>query len=292
MVSVNCIVDAGDSLGESPLWDPNEKVLYWVDINRCLIHRLDPAAGETKDWSCPTEPGCIGRADSGRLIAGLRNGFHYFHPTNGAFEPIIDPEPDKPSNRLNDGKIDRAGRLWAGTMQDPNPDEPNGALHRLEDMTATQMIGNLRIPNALCWSPDNATMYFADTRARAIWRFDFELETGSISNQRTFVDLSDQPGRPDGATVDSEGGVWIAKYGGHRVVRYTPDGDVDTVIDLPVANATCPAFGGADLKTLYITTASQRLTEEDLKKQPLAGGLFACDLGVAGLHEPMFGKGV
>ncbi len=292
MVTANCIVEVGDSLGESPLWEPETQMFYWVDINRRLIHHLDPATGEVTDWPCHTEPGCIGRADYGRLIVGLRDGFHYFNPSTGVFDLITDPEPDKPKNRLNDGKLDRAGRLWAGTMQDPNPDEPEGALYRLEDRTATQVLDGIRIPNALCWSPDSKTMYFADTRARAIWAYDFDLVTGEMANQRSLVDLSDQPGRPDGATVDSEGGVWSAEYGGHRVVRYTPAGVVDEIIDLPVANATCPAFGGPDMKTLYITTASQRLTEEEVKEQPLAGGLFACEVNVAGLVEPVFGRGV
>ena len=289
MTEADCIVNTRDSLGESPLWDPVTERLFWVDINRCLIHQLDPRTGEITDWPCKTEPGCLGRADNGRLVAGLRDGFYFFSPATGEFERITDPEPGKPENRVNDGKVDRAGRFWAGTMRDPNPDEPCGALYKLEGQTALQMLDGIRIPNSLCWSPDNQTLYFSDTRARVIWGFDFNLASGELSNRRLFVDLQGQLGRPDGATVDTEGYLWSAEYGGGRVVRYTPDGTVDKVVNLPVANVTCPTFGGTDYKTLFITTGSQRLTENELAEQPLAGGLFSLKVTVAGLPEPVFG---
>ena len=289
MTEAVCIVNTRDSLGESPLWDPVTERLFWVDINRCLIHQLDPRTGEITDWPCKTEPGCLGRADNGRLVAGLRDGFYFFSPATGEFERITDPEPGKPENRVNDGKVDRAGRFWAGTMRDPNPDEPCGALYKLEGQTALQMLDGIRIPNSLCWSPDNQTLYFSDTRARVIWGFDFNLASGELTNRRLFVDLQGQLGRPDGATVDTEGYLWSAEYGGGRVVRYTPDGTVDKVVNLPVANVTCPTFGGTDYKTLFITTASQRLTENELAEQPLAGGLFSLTVTVAGLPEPVFG---
>ena len=288
MTEADCIADTRDSLGESPLWDPVTERLFWVDINRCLIHRLDPRTGKITDWPCKTEPGCLGRADNGRLVAGLRDGFYFFSPATGEFERITDPEPGKPENRLNDGKVDRAGRFWAGTMRDPHPDEPCGALYKLEGKTALQMLDGIRIPNSLCWSPDNQTLYFADTRARVIWKFDFNLASGELTDRRLFVDLQGQLGRPDGATVDTEGYLWSAEYGGGRVVRYTPDGTVDKIVNLPVANVTCPTFGGTDYKTLFITTASQRLAESELAEQPLAGGLFACEVTVAGLPEPVF----
>ena len=289
MTEADCIVNTRDSLGESPLWDPVTERLFWVDINRCLIHQLDPRTGEITDWPCKTEPGCLGRADNGRLVAGLRDGFYFFSPATGKFEGITDPEPGKPENRVNDGKVDRAGRFWAGTMRDPNPDEPCGALYKLEGQTALQMLDGIRIPNSLCWSPDNQTLYFADTRARVIWGFDYNIASGELTDRRLFVDLQGQLGRPDGATVDTEGYLWSAEYGGGRVVRYTPEGTVDKVVNLPVANVTCPTFGGTDYKTLFITTASQRLTENGLAEQPLAGGLFSLKVTVAGLPEPVFG---
>lgn len=289
MYSAYCVQQSGASLGESPLWNPKEQQLYWVDINNRHIHRFNPETGKKFTWPCHTEIGCIGLANQGHLIAGLRNGFHYFTLATGFFDLIVDPEPDKPQNRLNDGKVDRAGRLWCGSMQDPNSDEPSGALYRLDiSGNCVRVLDGIHVPNALAWSPDNKTMYFADTRARAIWNFDYDLAEGKISNKSIFVDLSDQNGRPDGATVDAEGCVWNAEYGGSRVVRYTPEGKFDGQVDLPVTNVTCCTFGGPDLSTLYITTAAQKLTDSELADQPLAGGLFACEVGISGLPEPTF----
>lgn len=291
MISVDCIVDAKASLGESPLWVPEEKALYWVDINNRLLHRYDPATGESQSLLQETEIGSIGRATEGRLIAGRRDGFGFIDPADDTFSPLTDPEADKPVNRFNDGKMDRNGHYWCGSMQDPNPDEPAGALYRLAaDGRWSKVLDGIRIPNALCWSPDGGTMYFADTRAGAIWAFDFDPVSGEMSNQRVFIDFTDQKGHPDGATVDEEGFLWNAEYGGGRVVRYSPVGQVDQIIELPVANATCCAFGSDDLSILYITTASQRLSEAALAEQPLAGGLFVCEPGVKGLAEPVFGE--
>ena len=289
MYNAHCVHQAGASLGESPLWNPKENQLYWVDINNRRIHRFDPDTKHTVSWSCHTEIGCIGLADHGRLIAGLRDGFYYFTPSTGVLDHIVDPEPDKPLNRLNDGKVDRAGRLWCGSMQDPNPDDPSGALYRLDKSGKyARLLEGIRIPNAIAWSPDNKIMYFTDTRESAIWAFDFNFEVGEISNKRIFVDLSGQRGRPDGATVDAEGYLWNAEYGGSRVVRYSPDGKFDRQLDMPVTNVTCCALGGPGLTTLFITTAAQKLDDSELADQPQAGGLFACDVGIKGLPEPLF----
>lgn len=289
MYSAYCILKAEASLGESPLWHPEEEQLYWIDINYRHIHSFSPKTGKNCSWPCHTEIGCIGLADQGRLIAGLRDGFHYFTLATGIFDLIVDPEPDKPLNRLNDGKVDRAGRLWCGSMQDPKPDEMSGGLYRLDvSGDCVRVLDGIQIPNALAWSPDNKTMYFADTRARVIWSFDYNLSAGEISNKNVFVDLTGQLGRPDGATVDAEGFLWNAEYGGSRIVRYTPKGNFDRQVDLPVTNVTCCTFGGANFSTLYITTAAQRLTDGELANQPLAGGLFACEVGVSGLPEPTF----
>jgi sugar lactone lactonase YvrE len=287
---IDIVAPVQASLGESPLWDPEAQKLYWVDINSKLLHVHDPSGENDKTFPQACEVGSIGRAQDGQLIAGRRDGFGFIDPATGVFTPLTDPEAGNPANRMNDGKVDRAGRFWCGSMQDPNPDEPVGALYKLSaDGGCKTMLDGIRIPNALCWSPDNKTLYFADTRKATIWAFDFDLDDGAISGQRVFVDLSGQPGRPDGATVDADGCLWSAEYGGHRLVRYTPAGDVERIVDLPVANATCFAFGGTDLTTLYITTASQRLGPAELAEQPLAGALLACEPGVQGLPEPVFG---
>ena len=179
MVDIKCIYNGSDSLGESPLWDPNQQKLFWIDINNCLIHCLDPSSQTIQTWKCPSKIGFIVRAKKGRLIAGLREGFFYFSPITGMFEKIFDPEPEKEKNRLNDGKVDRKGRLWCGSMQDPNPDRSSGALYRFtEGGTCTRVLNEIQVPNSIAWSPDNLTMYFSDTREEVIWSFDVTLKTG------------------------------------------------------------------------------------------------------------------
>lgn len=286
MSDLDCIHTGGDSLGESPLWNPDSQKLFWIDINNCLIHRFSPSTKNITTWTCPSEPGFITSASGGRLIAGLRTGLHFFTPSTGTFQIILDPEPNNKQNRLNDGKIDRKGRLWCGSMHNTNHDQRSGALYRFNsDGSFNRVINNIQVPNSIAWSPDASTMYFADTREHIIWSFDVDINSGDICNRRIFVDLKESGGRPDGATVDREGYLWSANYGGSKVVRYSPDGQQTMEVVLPVTNVTSCAFGGTEYKTLYITTARQNLTANDMEKQPLAGGLFACKLEVVGLPE-------
>ena len=286
------VVAGGNAiLGESPLWSPAEAALYWVDINNPTIHRLDPATGVRERWPIETEIGSIGLAGPRRMVAGLRTGAHYVDLETGRIEPICDPEGEGRfnRNRMNDGKIDRAGRFWVGTMNDPGH-EPLGTLYRIDrDGGAAPVLGGIRVPNALCWSPDSRVMYFTDSYSHQIWAFDFDLATGALENKRIFAAIAEDAGVPDGATVDADGFVWCAHMFGSRVSRYAPDGSLDRAIALPVPQVTSCAFGGADLETLYITTASLRMDRAALAEQPLAGALFAVDPGVRGLPEPVFG---
>lgn len=278
-------------LGESTLWSPDEGAVYWVDIQNPTIHRLDPSSGGHKHWRVETEIGSIGLAGPGRLIAGLRSGAAYFDLETGETEPLVDPEGDHRfnQNRMNDGKIDRAGRFWVGTMQDPGHG-PVGTLWRITaDGSFTAVLKDIRIPNALCWSPDGATMYFTDSMSMQIWAFDFDQSSGDIANKRVFVEVGEGVGVADGATVDSEGFLWAAHMFGSRVTRYDPAGAIDRVVELPVPQVTCCGFGGADLTTLYITTASIGMDKAALAETPLAGALFAYEAGVRGLPEPQFG---
>ena len=278
-------------LGESPVWSPDEAALYWVDINNPTVHRLDPATGERARWFVETEIGSIGLAGPGRLVAGLRTGLHFVDLETGGIEKICDPEGEGRfnENRMNDGKVDRAGRYWVGTMNDPGH-KPQGTLWRIgADGDAESTMGEIRIPNALCWSPDSATMYFTDSYSHQIWAFDFDLEAGAFENRRVFAAIPEDEGVPDGATVDAEGFVWCAHMFGGRVSRFAPDGSVERTIALPVPQVTSCAFGGPELATLYVTTASLRMDRAALAEQPLAGALFAADPGVRGLPEPVFG---
>ena len=286
------VVAGGNAiLGESPLWSPAEAALYWVDIDNPTIHRLDPATGARERWPIETEIGSIGLAGPRRMVAGLRTGAHYVDLETGRIEPICDPEGEGRfnRNRMNDGKIDRAGRFWVGTMNDPGH-EPLGTLYRIDrDGGAAPVLGGIRVPNALCWSPDSSVMYFTDSYSHQIWAFDFDLATGAMENKRVFAAIAEETGVPDGATVDADGFLWCAHMFGSRVSRYAPDGSLDRAIALPVPQVTSCAFGGADLETLYITTASLRMDRAALAEQPLAGALFAVDPGVRGLPEPVFG---
>ncbi len=278
-------------LGESPVWSPDEAALYWVDINNPTVHRLDPATGERKRWLIETETGSIGLAGPGRLVAGLRTGLHFLDLETGKIEKICDPEGEGRfnENRMNDGKVDRAGRFWVGTMNDPGH-EAQGTLWRIDgEGNAEPMMREIRIPNALCWSPDSSVMYFTDSYSHQIWAFDFDLEEGTFENKRVFAAIPEDRGVPDGATVDAEGFVWCAHMFGGKVSRFAPDGGVERTIELPVPQVTSCAFGGPDLDTLYITTASLRMDRAALAEQPLSGALFAADPGVRGLPEPAFG---
>jgi len=234
----------------------------------------------------PEVVGSIAFRESGGLVAATKSGIHFLDAASGALEARVRPEAHLPDNRFNDGRCDRAGRFWAGTMSDVKRD-PVGSLYRLDpDLSCTRLKGGVIIPNGLAFSPDGRTMYFADTNRHTIWAYDYDPATGAATGERVFADTGS--GRPDGSCVDAEGCLWNAEYGAWRLVRYTPDGEVDRVIEVPVANPTCCCFGGADLATLYVTTATQRLTAEDLAQQPLAGSLLALRPGVRGLHEPRF----
>ena len=286
------VAAAGNAvLGESPIWSPDEAALYWVDIANPAVHRLDPATGERKRWFVETETGSIGLAGPGRLVAGLRTGLHYLDLETGRIEKICDPEGEGRfnENRMNDGKVDRAGRFWVGTMNDPGH-RPQGTLWRIDaGGNAGPAMREIRIPNALCWSPDSSVMYFTDSYSHEIWAFDFDLDAGAFENKRVFASIPEDDGVPDGATVDAEGFVWCAHMFGGKVSRFAPDGGVERTIELPVPQVTSCAFGGPELDVLYITTASLRMDRAALAEQPLAGALFAADPGVRGLPEPVFG---
>mgnify|MGYP003625686409 FL=1 len=296
------VVETGAILGESPVWAPTEGVLWWLDIKAPALHRYDPATGRDDSWPLPQETGSIVLRAGGGLVGALRSGFAFLE-VGAPGEPvgtdwIGDPEPDRPLNRLNDGRADRQGRFWAGSMHDPDgpPEsyferEPVGAFHRLDpDGTMHRMIDGILVSNGLCWSPDGRTMYAANSPTRIMRAWDYDPATGDIANERLFATFPEEDGRgtPDGAIVDAEGGVWVAEFRASRVTRLTPEGDVDRMIALPVSPVTCPMFGGPDLATLYVTTAKIMLSPEELAHEPLAGALFAIDAGVAGLPEAAF----
>jgi sugar lactone lactonase YvrE len=284
-------VSAPCQLGEGPFWHPGEQSLYWCDIAGRRLHRHTPSSGANTHWDLPAEPACCAPALSGGLIIGMRDGLWRFDPASGERSLLEAPPYEPARERFNDGKCDAQGRFWAGTIYEPR-DQPAGALYRCDRRGLVRMAGEVTTANGLAWSPDGATMYWADTKAHAIHAFDADLGDGSLSRRRLWrrfepraahQPLDNYAGRPDGAAVDSEGCYWVAMYEGARVLRLSPQGETLATLHLPVRCPTMPCFGGADLCTLYITTASHGRPADELARQPWAGCVLALTVNVPGL---------
>lgn len=283
-----CIWPAGARLGEGPVWDLEERALYWVDIKAPAVHRITPSTGERRTWPMPEAIGAIARRKGAGFIATFKSGFALVDLDHGRIEHLGHPEPERPDNRFNDGKCDPAGRFWAGTMDD-NEREPTGWLYRFDpDRTWRRLDGPYVCTNGPAFSPDGRTLYHTDTVGREIHAFDLAAD-GALTRKRRFVKFAEDDGYPDGMTVDAEGHLWVCHWGGWCVTRFTPDGKRERAIRLPVAQVTSCAFGGPDLGTLFITTAAIGLAPEALARQPLAGGLFAVQPGPGGLPPATYG---
>ena len=289
MVEIECVVDCKNVLGEGPVWCPDEKSLYWVDIKGKSINRFTPASGGVETWPVDEEPGSLALRRDGGLMVAFYGGFRAYDLDNDITETIHEIEADTPQSRLNDGRCDRQGRFWAGTMDDLMV-EPLGGLYRLDaDLSVHKAENNIICSNSLAFSPDGATLYYADLGIDTIWAYDLDTATGAITNRRVFASTKDMQGKPDGSAVDSEGYLCNAMWDGWCLARWAPDGTLDRTIELPVQRPTCPMFGGDDLDTIYLTCASIFLSDDDLAKQPQAGGVFAITgAGATGLPEPRF----
>ena len=288
---ITCITDVRAQLGECPVWSPAENVVYWIDIQGRKLHRTAPATRTTTSIDLPSRPGMIALRKKGGLVVVLEDGLYACDPRSGALDLLVSLEADQPENRANDGKCDAAGRLWVGTMNVSQAGEPTGNFYRIDpDLTVTKISSGFRIPNGLAWSPDDKVMFHTDTRANVVWRYAFDPATGKRGTEQPFFRF-DRPatGGVDGAAMDSEGGYWPAMYGGSKLLRLLPDGTVEREIALPVLQPTMPAFGGADMKTLFVTSAAQKLSDADLRAQPFAGGLLAVETDFVGHPVHAFG---
>jgi sugar lactone lactonase YvrE len=271
-------------LGEGPVWTGG--ALWLVDIKKRGIYRLDPSTGEQRSWDAPELIGFLLPARSGGFVAGLQSGLHHFDPDSGAFTPLAGVEPDLPGNRLNDGVVDPAGRLWFGSM-DNSEKAKSGAFYCLEGgRVRPSGIAGICITNGPAVSPDGRILYWVDTLKGTISASDIR-EDGSLGQARPLVRIDPKEGHPDGPTVDSQGCLWIGLYAGWEARRYSPIGELLSSVRFPVANITKLAFGGEDLRTVYATTARQFLKPDELAKQPQAGDLFSFRSEVSGVPCPL-----
>ncbi len=276
-------------LGEGPVWDEKRQRLYWVDILERRIYRYDPAGNAFERFELPQYVGALALRERGGLVLALQDGFHFYDPDEGRLERVHDPEPDLPDNRFNDGKCDPAGRFWAGTMS-LSGREQAGSLYRLDpDGRVSRMLEKVSISNGLAWSGNGTTMYFIDTPTRCVRAFDYDAEDGSIRNGRVVLRFAEEEGSPDGMTIDEEGMLWIAFWGGHRVGRWDPrTGRRLKTLALPVPLVTSCTFGGERMNELYVTTARAGLSDEELARYPLSGALFRITLDVRGAPAVRF----
>jgi sugar lactone lactonase YvrE len=286
---VQCLSENRSLLGEGPCWSPRDGALYWVDILTPSIHRFDASTAQDTEIKLGAMVSLAIPKVTGGVLVATPGGLMTFDDVTKRMSLLCHPEADRPGNRYNDGKCDRMGRLWVGSL-DMGTAANRGNLFRVDpDGNWKKMDTGFTVANGLGWSPDNKRMYFTDSTRRTIYVYDFDLLSGNIANRRNFITLRANEGTPDGLTVDEEGCLWVAVWDAWRVSRYSPQGEELLRIRMPVPRPTSCCFGGADLDTLYVTSASVRLNEDALRAAPLSGSLFAIKFpGIRGLPETMF----
>lgn len=280
------LIASQNALGEGPLWCPETGSLYWVDILGRTINRYNLKQRVHENFPQQEQISVIAFREKGGFVVAGENGFKFWSPDDNHLTPIDDPESGKQNARFNDGKVDRRGRFWAGTM---TPSGASSALYCMDrDLNVRLMAGGITISNGIGWSSDNKVMYYADTLHYVIHAYDFDLETGAITNRRDFFRVPEGIGVPDGLTVDKEDFVWCAFYGGSMVRRFNPFGEIDLEVPLPVSQPTSCAFGCETMRDLFITTAWDGLTDAERNEQPQAGDVFMLHTDVEGIPEPSF----
>ena len=285
-LEVDHFLEIGNQLGEGPVWDSERGLLLWVDIERRCFYSFRPMTGQVETFDAGVPVYAIGIvAGSDKLVMATSQGFALWNSPDGPLEVIADPEEGRPAARLNDAAVDRQGNFWAGSL---GPGFTS-ALYRLGPRRSVQkMEVGIGASNGIAWSPDNRTMYFTDTRRRVIFAYDFDASSSTVANRRVWIQVPEGEGVPDGLTVDREGCLWSARWGGARVARYDPTGRLEREIMLPVTYPTSCTFGGANLDELYVTSARAPLPQALATRESRAGDLFRIRVGVRGIEEPRF----
>lgn len=285
-------IDAKNILGECVLWCERLQRLLWADIEGACLWSYYPASDEIFQWAMPERLACFALTDDDdQLLLGLASRLAYFQFSTSLITPVCDVESDLPTTRINDGRCDRQGRFVFGCFNQAPDAAAIGSFYRLNtDLSLERLpLSQAAVANSICFSPDGGTMYYCNSPDKVIRCCSYDPISGAISEDRLFADLSDQPGEPDGSTIDAEGYLWNAQWGGRRVVRYLPDGQIARVLDLPVSQPSCVTFGGPALTALYISTARVSLSDTELAFQPQAGGIFYAELDDArGIPEQRF----
>lgn len=298
---IECVLACENHLGEGPVWDVEEGRLYWVDgtgrrVEKPALWRLDPKTGRVENWPLDHDVGALALRRGGGAVLALDDGFYFFDFRTGALDLVARVDAGEPRTRLNDGKCDRRGRFFAGGMDDQE-ELPICGLWRLDpDLVVSLVDRGIICANGPCWSPDDRTFYLADTFQQGYWAYDYDIETGTVSNKRLFASTQGDPGVADGSTVDAEGCLWNAQLISGDLVRYAPDGTVERRIGMPVRNITSVMFGGDRLDELYVTSmarvrhpAAHDHFAVEAKPQFGAGSLYrVTGLGIRGLPEPRF----
>lgn len=281
-------ISNGDQLGEGIQWHTQSQSIWWTDIESACLYRYEMATKHIEKYAMPERVGCFSFIENdSRLLVGFASGFAFYDIYSNDLEWVARPELSIKGNRLNDGRTDRQGRFWAGTMvEQRNHEKQSANLYCLDDAKQChKILTDLEISNGLCWSPNGLTMYHADSPKQTIYQYDFEPSTGNTRRKRVFA-ITSNNSFPDGACVDSQGYLWSAQWGGAKVVRYSPLGEAEFEINIPTIQPSCVAFGGKNLDLLIVTSAKQDLTTEQLIKEPQAGHVFIYQLtGVIGLEE-------
>ncbi len=286
---VELVLDSQSDLGEGAIWNWKTGELIWINITGKILNFYNPKIGNNKEMFTGQMIGTVVPAESGQVMVALKNGIYSLDPATGTKKQMANPEADLPDNRFNDGKCDPAGRFWAGTMSMTGQKEA-GALYRLDsDSTIDKMMESVSISNGIVWSPDATKMYYIDTPTQKVMAYDYDNETGDISNPSVAVEVAKEMGSPDGMTIDADGNIWVALWGGSAVACWNPEtGKLLKKINIPAKNVTSCAFGGDNLETLYITTARQNTNGEELQTFPHAGGVFKTKPGAKGMKAFFF----